>query len=58
VTIGGARAGDVRHVVADPALARAVLGFRASVGFAEGIRGFATDPLRAPARAGAAVTER
>jgi dTDP-L-rhamnose 4-epimerase len=46
----------VRHIVADPARARSLLGFRAGVGFAEGVRAFATDPLRAPARA--AVTER
>jgi dTDP-L-rhamnose 4-epimerase len=58
VVVGGARAGDVRHIVADPARARSLLGFRAAVGFAEGVRAFATDPLRAPARAGAAVTER
>jgi dTDP-L-rhamnose 4-epimerase len=49
VVIGGARAGDVRHVVADPALATALLGFTAGVGFAEGVRAFATDQLRAPA---------
>jgi dTDP-L-rhamnose 4-epimerase len=63
VVVGGARPGDVRHIVADPARARTLLGFRAAVGFAEGVRAFATDPLRAPARAvgieaGAAVTER
>ena len=63
MVVGGARPGDVRHIVADPARARALLGFRAAVGFAEGVRAFATDPLRAPARAvgieaGAAVTER
>jgi dTDP-L-rhamnose 4-epimerase len=44
--VGGARPGDVRHVVADPATARALLGFRATVGFAAGVRAFATDPLR------------
>jgi dTDP-L-rhamnose 4-epimerase len=49
VVIGGARAGDVRHVVADPALATALLGFTARVLFAEGVRAFATDQLRAPA---------
>jgi dTDP-L-rhamnose 4-epimerase len=49
VVVGGARAGDVRHVVADPARARALLGFTAAVGFVEGIAAFATDPLRAPA---------
>jgi dTDP-L-rhamnose 4-epimerase len=61
VVVGGARPGDVRHVVAAPALARSVLGFRASVRFAAGVRAFATDPLRAPARVGAVsadVTER
>ena len=47
--IGGARANDVRHVVADPAKARRVLGFRATVGFSDGIEAFAHDPLRAPA---------
>lgn len=57
VVVGGARPGDVRHVVADPARARALLGYRAGVGFADGVRSFATDPLRAPARAGD-VTER
>ena len=42
-----------------PARARALLGFRAAVGFADGVRAFATDPLRAPARARAGdVTER
>ena len=49
VVVGGARSGDVRHVVADPARAREVLGFRARVGFAEGVARFATDPLREPA---------
>ncbi|MGI5127916.1 NAD-dependent epimerase/dehydratase family protein [Pseudonocardia sp. CA-107938] len=44
--VGGARAGDVRHVVADPALAGRLLGFSAATGFAEGVARFATDPLR------------
>jgi dTDP-L-rhamnose 4-epimerase len=48
VVLGGARPGDVRHVVADPARARRLLGLRAATGFAAGVRGFATDPLRAP----------
>jgi dTDP-L-rhamnose 4-epimerase len=48
VIVGGARPGDVRHVVADPALARERLGFRAAVGFADGVAAFATDPLREP----------
>ncbi|MCE0767315.1 NAD-dependent epimerase/dehydratase family protein [Pseudonocardia kujensis] len=47
--VGGARPGDVRHIVADPAFARERLGFRARVAFAEGVAAFATDPLRAPA---------
>ena len=50
-------AGDVRHVVADPARAASLLGFRAAVGFAAGVRAFATDPLRVPAW-GTDVTER
>jgi dTDP-L-rhamnose 4-epimerase len=44
--VGGARPTDVRHVVADPAKARELLGFTAQVGFAEGVAAFATDPLR------------
>jgi dTDP-L-rhamnose 4-epimerase len=44
--VGGARPGDVRHVVADPARARSLLGFDARVRFADGVRAFATDPLR------------
>ncbi len=46
--VGGARAGDVRHIVADPARARELLGFHAAVRFADGVRAFATEPLRAP----------
>jgi dTDP-L-rhamnose 4-epimerase len=46
--VGGARPADVRHVVADPAQARAVLGFTARVRFADGVAAFATDPLREP----------
>jgi dTDP-L-rhamnose 4-epimerase len=44
--VGGARAADVRHVVADPARARELLGFTAKVSFADGVAAFATDPLR------------
>ncbi|MEO6881258.1 MAG: NAD-dependent epimerase/dehydratase family protein, partial [Mycobacteriaceae bacterium] len=44
---GRYRAGDVRHVVADPARARATLGFTAQVGPARGIADFAEAPLRA-----------
>jgi dTDP-L-rhamnose 4-epimerase len=43
---GRFRPGDVRHVVADPARAAAVLGFRAAVGPAAGLAAFATAPLR------------
>jgi dTDP-L-rhamnose 4-epimerase len=46
--VGGARPADVRHVVADPARARELLGFTAEIGFAEGIADFATAKLRAP----------
>ncbi|MBB6376779.1 dTDP-L-rhamnose 4-epimerase [Pseudonocardia eucalypti] len=53
VVVGGARPGDVRHVVASPAKARAVLGFHASTSFRDGVTAFATDELREPA-AGAA----
>jgi dTDP-L-rhamnose 4-epimerase len=45
---GGARPADVRHVVADPARARELLGFKAEIGFEEGIAGFATAELREP----------
>ncbi|WP_189220949.1 NAD-dependent epimerase/dehydratase family protein [Saccharothrix coeruleofusca] len=44
--VGGARAADVRHVVGDPAKAAELLGFRAATGFAEGVKRFASDPLR------------
>jgi dTDP-L-rhamnose 4-epimerase len=49
MVVGGGRPADVRHVVADPAAAAGTLGFRARVGFAEGVAGFATAQLRAPA---------
>ena len=52
VVVGGARAGDVRHVVASPARAADLLGFRASVSFVDGVSAFAADPLRRPAVAG------
>jgi dTDP-L-rhamnose 4-epimerase len=52
--VGGARPGDVRHVVASPHLAEELLGFRAQVSFADGVAEFATAPLRDPATAGAA----
>ncbi len=48
--VGGWRPGDVRHIFASPARAAGQLGFRAEVGFAEGMVEFAAAPLRAPAR--------
>jgi dTDP-L-rhamnose 4-epimerase len=47
---GRYRLGDVRHVFASPTRAAAQLGFTASVRFAEGMREFATAPLRQPPR--------
>jgi dTDP-L-rhamnose 4-epimerase len=44
--VGGARAGDVRHVIASPARARDVLGFGAATSFGDGVREFATTALR------------
>jgi len=44
---GGYRLGDVRHIVASPALATRELGFTAEVAPEEGLREFATAPLRA-----------
>ena len=46
VTTGRYRPGDVRHIVADPALAAAELGFRATIMPERGLREFATAPLR------------
>ncbi|OJZ76277.1 NAD-dependent dehydratase [Mycobacterium paraffinicum] len=46
VITGQYRSGDVRHIVADPSLAAEVLGFRARIGPAEGLREFAFAPLR------------
>jgi dTDP-L-rhamnose 4-epimerase len=43
---GEYRIGDVRHIVASPERAEAELGHRAEVGFADGMREFATAPLR------------
>ena len=43
---GQYRSGDVRHIVADPARAAEVLGFRAAIDPAEGLREFAFAPLR------------
>lgn len=46
VITGQYRSGDVRHIVADPARAADVLGFRAAVDPREGLREFAFAPLR------------
>ncbi|MGV0644522.1 NAD-dependent epimerase/dehydratase family protein [Mycolicibacterium sp. XJ2546] len=47
VVTGQYRSGDVRHIVADPARAAQVLGFRAVVDPRDGLREFAFAPLRA-----------
>ena len=44
--VGGYRLGDVRHVFASPERAASTLGFRAAVGFDEGMAEFATAELR------------
>lgn len=49
VIVGGARPADVRHIVADPAQAGALLGFTARVPFHDGVTEFARAPLRASA---------
>ncbi|PQM46452.1 dTDP-L-rhamnose 4-epimerase [Mycobacterium talmoniae] len=46
VITGGYRHGDVRHLVADPARAAELLGFRAAVTPRDGLREFAFAPLR------------
>ena len=43
---GEYRLGDVRHVVASPAQAESVLGYRSRVSFGAGMREFARSPLR------------
>ncbi|MFD6057652.1 NAD-dependent epimerase/dehydratase family protein [Rhodococcus wratislaviensis] len=52
VVTGEYRPGDVRHIVADPRLARERLGFLARIMPAEGIAAFAHAPLRDAAPAG------
>jgi dTDP-L-rhamnose 4-epimerase len=52
VVVGGSRPGDVRHIVADPTNAQQRLGFRATVGFAAGVRAFARAEQRQPAIGG------
>jgi dTDP-L-rhamnose 4-epimerase len=46
IVSGQFRLGDVRHVVASPRRAREVLGFEAMVAPHDGLRRFASDPLR------------
>jgi dTDP-L-rhamnose 4-epimerase len=46
VVTGRYRAGDVRHIMADPALARSELGFRATTPFEHGVDQFAHAALR------------
>ncbi len=46
VITGQYRSGDVRHIVADPAKAARMLDFRAVVDPADGLRDFASAPLR------------
>ncbi|MFF9281592.1 NAD-dependent epimerase/dehydratase family protein [Streptomyces griseosporeus] len=46
VVTGEYRLGDVRHVTADSSRLRAELGWKAEVGFADGMREFAAAPLR------------
>jgi dTDP-L-rhamnose 4-epimerase len=50
VVTGGYRLGDVRHVFASPDRAAEVLGFSAATTAADGMAGFATDPLRGAVR--------
>ncbi len=47
VISGQWRVGDVRHIVASAERAERALGFRAEIGFAEGMAEFAGAPLRA-----------
>jgi dTDP-L-rhamnose 4-epimerase len=51
-TVGGWRPGDVRHILASPALARERLGFRATVDFAQGMAELARADLRVAVPAG------
>jgi dTDP-L-rhamnose 4-epimerase len=46
VVTGAYRRGDVRHIVASPRRAEQVLGFRARVAPADGLRRFVREPLR------------
>jgi dTDP-L-rhamnose 4-epimerase len=48
IITGEFRLGDVRHITASSARIRAELGWTSTVRFDDGIREFASDPLRAP----------
>lgn len=52
VYTGELRAGDIRHIVADPAKARDVLGFAARIAPDQGLGEFASAPMRESANAG------
>lgn len=52
VVTGEYRLGDVRHVTASSARLREELGWRARVGFTDGMKAFAAAPLRSEARGG------
>jgi len=56
VVTGEYRLGDVRHVTASSARIAAELGWEARIGFEDGMREFATAPLRAPVTATDAAT--
>jgi dTDP-L-rhamnose 4-epimerase len=49
IITGEFRLGDVRHITASSARARAELNWAPAVSFSDGMRNFATAPLRAPA---------
>jgi dTDP-L-rhamnose 4-epimerase len=51
VVTGEYRLGDVRHITADSGRARRELDWAPAVGFRDGVTGFASAPLRAPALA-------
>ena len=46
LVVGGYRLGDIRHVFASPQRAADQLGFRATIGFADGMRDFSSAPMR------------
>jgi dTDP-L-rhamnose 4-epimerase len=48
LVVGGARPGDVRHIVASPRLAAEILGFQARIEFTRGVAAFAHDEQRPP----------